>query len=1198
MATQTGSIDLFASNSVHLFAETGFTNAEQTYATKSELSVTNEAVALRATKTEAAQMAQPNLAPLFSMDHNSVYDATDNPSGYWRTKLTGNGFTQLDDGWTHFEYDNTSGTDRKYSYIRPARVPSIVPGAPYTILVEIRNNAPTGTGIHDVYCQQVANNQFWGNVTGETIDADHVTTTTMVDLASCGASFVRRSYRLADTAHLVDESGFLFTYTIRTAAGCTNSLDLRMSIYEGIYDGPYKPYSGDVLYATQAELKVTADGISSEVSKKVGNNEIISKINQSSESIQIQADKVEITGDTVFSAINNDTGTTKISGGKIDATSITIGGSSLATQADVDSIEVGGRNLALDTHYDTPDTTTKTSDGARVIRRYILSDYGSGVITNGTEVTVSFEGKVSSGAGTRPVQIYIGYFNGETATTIVNGGSPTPTIGEEWTKVTRTIAFDSDIVPTWVQVTATTSTGSSGTTYSVRGFKTEMGNKATDWSPAPEDVDASITAVQDNLNATRTWYATSSSAAGTADKVATITPATTDFALAVGTVVAVKFDYANSVASPTLSVNGTEAKSIKRYGTTAPSTSAASSWNAGSVVTLTYDGTNWQINNWLNNNDYDRENYKVPLAASAAISAGRIAVVGSDGKLKLLAASAFDYTKPILYVATAYSSTNVTDVTTRTTNYTFYGTAFTLTNTHSVAGAAAGMAVYIVGTVSGTTFTPNSTVLTCTTPTSANGLVYLRLGIMTSATAAVLESQHPMYMFHDGSFQQCDPATVASAKTATTYLTHVDSDGLMVHDANAPTTGVKITDSVDIVRGGVSTANFGGSDGSTVRIGTDGTAQVYIDSDSVSMLTDDGVEMLSLRMTEHSISTTKHVRVPYLPAIIDSASTTDVSVVCSDVATAATVVTVHAYLWNSVGGHYQVFDKRFFTDEQQPWTIGGHTVTWTHATKTLRFQGTYDGTHAVEAFVYEYSYTETLQASSAIIGSRATSSSDGAYSLMVGRDCEASGDYSLASGQGTIAAKQSQAVFGEYNIEDTGAPGQEKLLVVGNGTSGSNRSDAFTVDKFGDVYIGDNLECDGWISCTGIELNATINDFVLGTPSIVEDTGTVSVANSTNTSIVSIQLPAGTWLITCSTYFASNATGRRVVYVSDDSAVASVSVDQDASVIVPAVNGGVTKTSSSAIVTHVATTTYYCRAWQNSGSALNVSAHLKAVRLI
>ena len=51
-----------------------------------------------------------------------------------------------------------------------------------------------------------------------------------------------------------------------------------------------------------AELQITADGITSEVSRKVGNDEVISRINQSAEAVKIQADKVNIEGATIFSS--------------------------------------------------------------------------------------------------------------------------------------------------------------------------------------------------------------------------------------------------------------------------------------------------------------------------------------------------------------------------------------------------------------------------------------------------------------------------------------------------------------------------------------------------------------------------------------------------------------------------------------------------------------------------------------------------------------------------------------------------------------------------------------------------------------------------------------------------------------------------------------------------------------------------------
>jgi len=51
-----------------------------------------------------------------------------------------------------------------------------------------------------------------------------------------------------------------------------------------------------------AQLEITADGITSEVSRKVGNDEVISRINQSAEAVKIQADKVNIEGAVIFSS--------------------------------------------------------------------------------------------------------------------------------------------------------------------------------------------------------------------------------------------------------------------------------------------------------------------------------------------------------------------------------------------------------------------------------------------------------------------------------------------------------------------------------------------------------------------------------------------------------------------------------------------------------------------------------------------------------------------------------------------------------------------------------------------------------------------------------------------------------------------------------------------------------------------------------
>lgn len=499
-----------------------------------------DAIALRATKTEAYQVAQPNLTPIFSVDFTDLYNATTNPNGYWRVDETGQNFTQLSDGWAHYEFDNTGGSDQKYNYIRPGRVPSIVAGNPYTILVEIRNNAPTGTGTHDSYVQAISNNQFYGNTTGDVIDADHTTTSTTIPLASRGESFEIRSYRLADVTHLTDESGWVFTYAVRTAVGCTNSFDIRMSLYEGIYDGPYKPYIGEKLYATNSELKVTAEGISTQVSTKVGNDEIISKINQSAETIKIQASKVQIDGAAIFTAISSDvdgaiTGKGYQTSSQVES-AITGKGYATTTQAQgyastaqsnaisaaatdattkantaesnakeyADAIEVGGRNIAKASDAVVTPTTYNAlniylSEPLEAEQTYVFQLWDVDV-SHSAKSTAQLGVDVYYCGGTIKMSGWHGssYFtNGHAGhlQLILTPHSSAATDAEGGSESTKNSISDaSSVAKPYINLYNSVPEASGTMNLTVGKWKLEKGNRATDWSPAPEDVAADISA--------------------------------------------------------------------------------------------------------------------------------------------------------------------------------------------------------------------------------------------------------------------------------------------------------------------------------------------------------------------------------------------------------------------------------------------------------------------------------------------------------------------------------------------------------------------------------------------------------------------------------------------------------------------------------------------------------------------------------
>lgn len=102
-------------------------------------------------------------------------------------------------------------------------------------------------------------------------------------------------------------------------------------------------------------------------------------------------------------------------------------------------------------------------------------------------------------------------------------------------------------------------------------------------------------------------YGTCSTAAGTAAKTVNdnnlTTDTFTDNNLAIGVTIHIKFTNSNTAASATLKVGGATAKSIMRYGTTALGTTTQQSWTAGSVVSFTYDGTNWVMNTGIDSNN-------------------------------------------------------------------------------------------------------------------------------------------------------------------------------------------------------------------------------------------------------------------------------------------------------------------------------------------------------------------------------------------------------------------------------------------------------------------------------------------------------------------------------------------------------------------------------------------------------------------
>ena len=90
-----------------------------------------------------------------------------------------------------------------------------------------------------------------------------------------------------------------------------------------------------------------------------------------------------------------------------------------------------------------------------------------------------------------------------------------------------------------------------------------------------------------------TLYGYSNTAANTADKVVKLDNYDE---LLEGTTVHVKFVNGNTATPITLTVGGTAQKPVYIHDTTSPGNTAATSWPANSMVSFTYDGTAWRMN--------------------------------------------------------------------------------------------------------------------------------------------------------------------------------------------------------------------------------------------------------------------------------------------------------------------------------------------------------------------------------------------------------------------------------------------------------------------------------------------------------------------------------------------------------------------------------------------------------------------------
>lgn len=474
----------------------------------------------------------------------------------------------------------------------------------------------------------------------------------------------------------------------------------------------------------------------------------------------------------------------------------------------INDIKIGGRNLFINTNVPDVSTSAKrprligqiqdtsvtgsaytvehgigirsTASGQRPMIRFGANSgdaRGMNGLVAGKTYTISFDckWKVISNAATgitTPMTVFLYDDSAETGVLAWRRFNfDTAEAGVESSgRCEATFTLPDNVTMFYLLISASSSNTSlynTGDYFELQNLKLEEGNKATAWTPAPEDQEQG-----------KVWYAECDTAAATVDKVATIIPATSNFNLTIGTTINVKNTNTNSgaVGSLTLNVNNTGAKNIKYINNNGIANIPGANYLAGGrTYQFIYDGTYWVITNMNYNSDtINRTKYQAVLIAAEAITSGHIICGTSSGYRNLGASVSFDLSYPLLYAATTINKGATSG--TRDNNYTAIN-GITYTNTGTITAGANGKTIYLIGSVSDNTFTiAAAPFLTTTIPTSENNLYYIPLGVMTSATAGYFLSSNKLYAYINGAFQTVDTASRNLAEDAVNASESLNED--------------------------------------------------------------------------------------------------------------------------------------------------------------------------------------------------------------------------------------------------------------------------------------------------------------------------------------------------------------------------------------------------------------------------------------
>ena len=255
--------------------------------------------------------------------------------------------------------------------------------------------------------------------------------------------------------------------------------------------------------ARNAAIKAQADSISLDVSRTYTKSETFSAYQSDADGRIATANSNASTAKSTAQTAASDAATAKTTATSAANTASNASKTAQDAKKTADGISVGGRNLVLGTGVAATWTAPTIAAGSfRTWDPYNMVAAWSAIgVKAGDPLTLTFDWAVTGapagatfkvGTDTRPweffdlvVTLAAGSSSGHVSTTVT---APTPLPTSTGSKFR-------------VRIDAVGNAIAAGMTVTLSHVKIERGNKATDYSPAPEDVDAAIGTAQDTANA-------------------------------------------------------------------------------------------------------------------------------------------------------------------------------------------------------------------------------------------------------------------------------------------------------------------------------------------------------------------------------------------------------------------------------------------------------------------------------------------------------------------------------------------------------------------------------------------------------------------------------------------------------------------------------------------------------------------------